>query len=211
MRHLHLWAVLLVALGLWVHARSELPSVLLTADESEYADIARQLVRGEGFTTHVVFPALLSFGIFHWRPLVNGYHGYWPAAFPERMRLAAELPDPTALAALRSATGLELILVHVRDLPPGRARRLARARGGGRRERPPAGRVRPRRAAVRGRGGGPQLSGPNMCGLCRNQNTAVTAAARSARSAAATARSQRGAAATPSGRNAVQGSTAGRR
>jgi len=51
--------------------------------------------------------------IFHGRPLVNGYDGYWPAAFPNRMALVAGLPDPLALAALRRETGLELILAHL--------------------------------------------------------------------------------------------------
>ena len=51
--------------------------------------------------------------IFHGRALVNGYDGYWPAAFPARMALVASLPDPRALAALRRETGLELILTHL--------------------------------------------------------------------------------------------------
>jgi hypothetical protein len=53
--------------------------------------------------------------IFHWRRLLNGYHGYWPAGFPERMALARRLPEPGALASLRRETGLELLLVHTQD------------------------------------------------------------------------------------------------
>jgi hypothetical protein len=56
--------------------------------------------------------------IFHWRPLLNGYSGYWPAAFPDRMWAAAELPDPEAVAELRSGTGLEMILVHSGSMKP---------------------------------------------------------------------------------------------
>jgi hypothetical protein len=52
--------------------------------------------------------------IFHWRPLLNGYSGYWPQGFPERMELAAALPAPDALAKLRRETGLAAILVHTR-------------------------------------------------------------------------------------------------
>lgn len=52
--------------------------------------------------------------IFHRRPILNGYGGYWPEGFPERMALARRLPDPDALATLRAATGLEMILVHPR-------------------------------------------------------------------------------------------------
>jgi hypothetical protein len=50
--------------------------------------------------------------IYHRHPLLNGYHGYWPAEFPDRMRLACRLPDPVALDDLRRRTGLELVLVH---------------------------------------------------------------------------------------------------
>src|SRR5262245_39157931 len=50
--------------------------------------------------------------VFHRRPLVNGYTGYWPAGVRERMALVRRLPEPDALAALRNTTGLELILVH---------------------------------------------------------------------------------------------------
>jgi hypothetical protein len=50
--------------------------------------------------------------IYHRRPIVNGYAGYWPRGFLERMALAGRLPDPTALAALQSETGLTTIVVH---------------------------------------------------------------------------------------------------
>jgi hypothetical protein len=50
----------------------------------------------------------------HWRPLLNGYDGYWPAGFPERMALAGRLPDADALAELRRETGLTTIVVHQR-------------------------------------------------------------------------------------------------
>src|SRR5262245_34307784 len=53
--------------------------------------------------------------IFHGRPLLNGYDGFWPAAFPSRMALVASLPDPVALAELRRETGLELILTHLEE------------------------------------------------------------------------------------------------
>jgi hypothetical protein len=49
----------------------------------------------------------------HWRPILNGYTSYWPVGFPQRMELAYQLPDPSALAALRAQTGLALVLVHL--------------------------------------------------------------------------------------------------
>lgn len=54
--------------------------------------------------------------IHHRRPLLNGYHGYWPAEFPARMALACRLPDETALDELRRTTGVEHILVHLATL-----------------------------------------------------------------------------------------------
>jgi hypothetical protein len=58
--------------------------------------------------------------IFHWRPLLNGYSGYWPAGFRERMELATRLPDAAALEALRRETGLTTLLVHAGDVGPER-------------------------------------------------------------------------------------------
>ena len=54
--------------------------------------------------------------IFHDRPLVNGYSGYWPEGFQERMDLARTLPNDASLAELVSATGVETVLVNVGDL-----------------------------------------------------------------------------------------------
>jgi hypothetical protein len=46
-----------------------------------------------------------------WYPLVNGYGGYYPAGYPERMRLARRLPEPQALRELQRSTGVAWILV----------------------------------------------------------------------------------------------------
>jgi hypothetical protein len=48
----------------------------------------------------------------HWRPLLNGYNGYWPERFPERMALAGQLPDADALSALHRESGLTTVVVH---------------------------------------------------------------------------------------------------
>jgi hypothetical protein len=49
--------------------------------------------------------------IYHHRHILNGYSGYVPSGFRERLALACALPEHGALVALRAATGLELILV----------------------------------------------------------------------------------------------------
>lgn len=51
--------------------------------------------------------------IWHWRPMVNGYASYYPAAFPARMALARRLPDAEAMAALRRDTGVTTVLVRL--------------------------------------------------------------------------------------------------
>ena len=56
--------------------------------------------------------------IFHRRPLLNGYGGYWPNGFIERMELASRLPDPAALAELRRQTGLATVVVNTGSLSP---------------------------------------------------------------------------------------------
>jgi len=54
--------------------------------------------------------------IFHGRPLLNGYSGYWPSGFQERMELARTLPDGAALTQIVAETGLETVLVNTDEL-----------------------------------------------------------------------------------------------
>jgi hypothetical protein len=50
--------------------------------------------------------------IAHRHPLLNGYSGYWPREFEQRIELACRLPDVTALRQLARETDVELILVN---------------------------------------------------------------------------------------------------
>jgi len=61
--------------------------------------------------------------IFRRRPLLNGYTGFYPVGFADRMSHAARLPDPEALAWLRRETGLTTILVRTTEF--GRDARIA--------------------------------------------------------------------------------------
>jgi hypothetical protein len=56
--------------------------------------------------------------IFHQRPLMNGYNGYWPSGYLDRVSLARKLPDPESLAELVRGTNLTHIVVHPRALAP---------------------------------------------------------------------------------------------
>lgn len=55
--------------------------------------------------------------IFHGRPVLNGYSGYWPAGFERRLALARQLPDAAALDSLVAETGLRAVVVHLSRLP----------------------------------------------------------------------------------------------
>lgn len=68
---------------------------------------------GPGETSAFFHAGPVYRSIRHWRPILNGYDGHYPARFPERMSLAARLPDPTALDALRRDTGLRTVVVHL--------------------------------------------------------------------------------------------------
>ena len=49
--------------------------------------------------------------IFHWKRLVNGYSGYYPPSYIERMERLATFPDTGSLAQLR-ADGVRYVIVH---------------------------------------------------------------------------------------------------
>jgi len=55
--------------------------------------------------------------IFYDRPLVNGYSSYWPLSFLERMRAAADLPAPAAVAELRRTADLATVVVRLAEMP----------------------------------------------------------------------------------------------
>ncbi len=54
--------------------------------------------------------------IFHRRPLVNGYSSYYPAAATRRLALVRRLPDPVAIALLRTQTGITTLVVNAGEL-----------------------------------------------------------------------------------------------
>jgi hypothetical protein len=71
---------------------------------------------------HVADPVPHANAMYHsiayWRPLLNGYSSYWPAGFLERMQDVARLPEATALDHLVATTGLRMIWLHTRWMPP---------------------------------------------------------------------------------------------
>jgi hypothetical protein len=61
------------------------------------------------FLAHDARYAYMS--MFHWKPLVNGYSGYLPPSYVERIRRLFRMPDPDGLAQLR-ADGVRYVIIH---------------------------------------------------------------------------------------------------
>ena len=74
-----LLAVLCVALAVWIAAHRSLSWKLWSGDACEYAEMARRLAAGEGFTTGVIYPAELAFGATADHPAVMR-PPLWPLA-----------------------------------------------------------------------------------------------------------------------------------
>lgn len=49
--------------------------------------------------------------IFHWKPLVNGYSGYYPPTYVRRIRNLRRFPDPFSLGVLRRE-GVRYLMIH---------------------------------------------------------------------------------------------------
>jgi len=89
-RIVHLLAIALLAAGAWAHAHRDLPWSFLTGDEAEYAEVARRIANGRGFTTGIIYPIEVAWGVDEEHPSL----------------LRAPL-WPLSLAAVFSATGPE--------------------------------------------------------------------------------------------------------
>jgi hypothetical protein len=76
-----------------------------------------ELPAGRSDVTMLVRESAYMFhSTFHWRPLLNGYSGYYPPSYDPVIALADALPDAHALEILVRATGLRYVIVHLADL-----------------------------------------------------------------------------------------------
>ena len=82
-----LLGVAVVAGASWLLFRGDLPWILSSGDAFEYAEMARRLSRGEGFTTGVVYPAELWLGADASHPAVKFPPG-WPVLLSGVFRVA---------------------------------------------------------------------------------------------------------------------------
>ena len=63
-------------------------------------------------------PRFMYMSTFHWMPLVNGYSGFFPPSYLERLEKLATFPDSQSVAVLRN-DGVSYVVVHADGYPPG--------------------------------------------------------------------------------------------
>jgi 4-amino-4-deoxy-L-arabinose transferase-like glycosyltransferase len=63
-----LLAIMFVAAAAWGIAHRDLPWTFLTGDEAEYAEVARRLADGRGFTTGIIYPIEIQWGVHEQHP-----------------------------------------------------------------------------------------------------------------------------------------------
>jgi 4-amino-4-deoxy-L-arabinose transferase-like glycosyltransferase len=96
-----------LAIGGWLWAHRDLPPLLWSGDGYEYADIGRHLAAGEGFTTGIVYPPHLAYGVARDHPsLVR------PPLWPVVLGAAFALAGPS-LAAVHSSAALLFVATAV--------------------------------------------------------------------------------------------------
>jgi hypothetical protein len=66
---------------------------------------------------------------FHWMPLINGYSGYYPGSYINRLERLSNMPDPAALESL-VGEGVRYVIVHTRLYRPGGANEVLTALAG---------------------------------------------------------------------------------
>jgi hypothetical protein len=68
-------------------------------------------------------PLYLYMSTFHWKPLLNGYSGYYPPRYLRRLDTLETFPDPQSLDALRTED-VRYIVVHAVQYRPAEYRRI---------------------------------------------------------------------------------------
>ena len=69
-------------------------------------------------------PRFIYMSTFHWQRLVNGYSGFFPPSYLDRLEAVAHFPHADAVAALR-AEGVRYIVVHADGYPQGEEERIS--------------------------------------------------------------------------------------
>jgi hypothetical protein len=83
--------------------------------------VAEMPMRGSGLPG--ADPAYSYLSTFHWQPIVNGYSGFYPASYLDRLKDVAHFPDENSLHRLR-ADGVRYLVVHLVEYEPERREAL---------------------------------------------------------------------------------------
>lgn len=62
-------------------------------------------------------PRYTYLSTFHWKPIVNGYSGYYPPSYLDRLKATRGFPDEASIRRLRG-DGVRYLIVHLDGLPP---------------------------------------------------------------------------------------------
>ena len=80
-----------------------------------YADLVRDGSRDAAIVeypmSHKDDPTYMYYSTFHWRPLVNGYSGFFPPSYSQMVASLASFPDQESIDAITSH-GVRYLLVH---------------------------------------------------------------------------------------------------
>ena len=69
-------------------------------------------------------PYYQAWSVWHWRPLLNGYSGFYASGYAETLRALADFPDPRSIAALRDRH-VRYVIIHRIFYPPAKYTALA--------------------------------------------------------------------------------------
>ena len=89
-----LFAVVLAATSIWLYAHRDLPWAFHSGDEAEYAEMGRRLASGRGFTTGIIFPCEVDWGVDDQHPALLR-----PPLWPVVLAAAFTVAGPQAAAA----------------------------------------------------------------------------------------------------------------
>ena len=89
--------VVLIALTSWLLANRDYPPLLWSGDEHEYAEIARRIATGRGFTTGIIFPIEAEWGLDENHPSVLR-PPLWPLILAGFFRVAGDDASTVQLA-----------------------------------------------------------------------------------------------------------------
>lgn len=71
-------------------------------------------------------PRFEYMSVYHWMPLVNGYSGFYPASYINRLERLRKMPDSIALDTL-AAAGVRYVVIHIGLYRPGGANEVIAA------------------------------------------------------------------------------------